>query len=354
MSAARSRALNFWLLHLGGWFCYFGFNFLIALGHGKPFHYITVSATTALAGMIVTLLLRFFLRAIWQLAPLSFALAAALPLLACAITMSGAFVFALNSYCGADCPPRNLFGYVASSSSFLWVVLAWTGLYFGIKKQEQSKADRERALEAIARAHEAQLKMLRYQLNPHFLFNTLNAISTLILDQQPETANRMVTRLSGFLRLSLDNDPVQRVTLGQELDALRLYLDIEQLRFAERLRVRMEVAPGCASALVPSLLLQPLVENAVKYAVAPRIEGGSIEVRAKRAGTRLLIEMCDDGPGMNGAKPDGGLGVGLANARERLRVIYGEQQSFQIADAEPHGCCIRIELPFEIAAGTLS
>jgi two-component system, LytTR family, sensor kinase len=195
--------------------------------------------------------------------------------------------------------------------------------------------------------------MLRYQLNPHFLFNTLNAISTLVLDRDHQTANRMVTSLSAFLRHSLDADPMQRVTLKQELDAINLYLGIEKVRFAERLRLRIEVEPEAYAALMPSLLLQPLIENAIKYAVAKRVEGGTLELTARRVDGMLEIALRDDGPGFSHPEGDlpGGNGVGLRNTRERLRVLYGERQAFVLRNRQPRGAEIVLRLPFE-AAGT--
>lgn len=127
-------------------------------------------------------------------------------------------------------------------------------------------------------AHQAQLKMLRYQRNPHFLFNTLNAISTLILDNKKHIANNMVTHLSRFLRYSLDNDPMQKITLEQEVDALNLYLNIEKIRFDDRLTLEFLVEEEAAQALIPSMLLQPLVENSIKYAVARSESGGTIRL----------------------------------------------------------------------------
>ena len=209
-------------------------------------------------------------------------------------------------------------------------------------------------LAATAMAHQAQLKMLRYQLNPHFLFNTLNAISTLVLDRANDTANRMVQSLSAFLRHSLDSDPMQRVTFKQELDALRLYLDIEKVRFAERLKIEYRIEPECYSALLPSLLLQPLIENAIKYAVAKRVEGGQLEISARRDEDMLEMTVADDGPGSPAfeaetppAPPGNGHGVGLFNARERLKVLYGTRQSLTTRNRQPHGAEIVIRLPFE-------
>jgi len=228
-------------------------------------------------------------------------------------------------------------------------VVAWVALYFAVKNFRKMQEQTEAALKATAMAHEAQLKMLRYQLNPHFLFNTLNAISTLILDQESQTANRMVTSLAAFLRHSLDADPMQRVTLKQELDALNLYLGIEKTRFTDRLHLKFDIEPEAYSALLPGLLLQPLIENAIKYAVAKRVEGGTIELTARRVDDSLEIVLRDDGPGSphfeQGLPP--GNGVGLRNTRERLSVLYGERQSFIVRNREPHGAEIVLRLPFE-------
>ena len=229
------------------------------------------------------------------------------------------------------------------------VMLAWSTLYFAIKYYRIFQEVRESALKSASMAHEAQLKMLRYQLNPHFLFNTLNAISTLVLEQQTELANRMVTRLSSFLRYSLDNDPMQKVTLKQELAALQLYLDIEKVRFEERLSLEVDVSNEALEALIPSLLLQPLVENAIKYGIARAEEGGHLRIAARVFAGDLLLELADDGPGtelINGEIP-GSNGVGLRNTRERLLELYGSRHSFRLSHTEPHGLTISIRIPFE-------
>jgi LytS/YehU family sensor histidine kinase len=202
-------------------------------------------------------------------------------------------------------------------------------------------------------AHEAQLKMLRYQLNPHFLFNTLNAISTLILEHDTAHANQMVTRLSRFLRYSLDNDPMQRVSLDQELAALHLYLDIEQVRFEERLKIETDIETLARRALIPSLLLQPIVENAIKYAIAPRERGGTIRIEALVRGTQLCVAIIDDGPGIaedttaGGAVPVSPRGVGLVNTRQRLQEIYPHNHSFSMANVAPQGLNVCVRIPFE-------
>ncbi len=235
----------------------------------------------------------------------------------------------------------------ALSSTYLLV--CWSGLYFGIKYYETLQKQREEALHASALAQEAQVKMLRYQLNPHFMFNTLNAISTLILDGQGKVANQAVGRLSDFLRYTLDQDPMKKVTLRQELDALNLYLGIEQLRFGDRLRLEFDVDEAACSGLVPSLILQPLVENALKYAVAPREEGGRLRIIAQLESGHLNLVVADDGPGLPvGVELGTGRGVGFRNTRERLAALYGEHQTLAVRFSRP-GLRIEITLPFERA-----
>src|SRR5690606_38911446 len=162
---------------------------------------------------------------------------------------------------------------------------AWSALYYAINYflQVEEQADRLERLEAQATS--AQLAMLRYQLNPHFLFNTLNSISTLVLLKQTEPANAMLTRLSSFLRHTLVTQPGGKVSVAQEVETLKLYLDIERMRFEDRLRTVFRIEPAAASAAIPSLLLQPLVENAIKYAVSPQEEGARISLTAQVIGT---------------------------------------------------------------------
>ena len=140
--------------------------------------------------------------------------------------------------------------------------------------------------------------MLHYQINPHFLFNTLNAISTLVLEKRNEQAENMLLRLAGFLRYSLDRQPTELAGVSAELEAQRKYLEIEQTRFDDKLKVRFDIEPGVENARLPSLILQPILENAIKYAITPRAEGGSIDVRATRDGELLRMSVEDDGPGI--------------------------------------------------------
>ncbi|MBW3166960.1 sensor histidine kinase [Qipengyuania flava] len=237
---------------------------------------------------------------------------------------------------------------------------AWSALYYAINffLQVEEQADRLERLEAQATS--AQLAMLRYQLNPHFLFNTLNSISTLVLLKQSETANAMLTRLSSFLRHTLVTQPGGKVTVAQEIETLQLYLGIEQMRFEERLRSDFRVEPDAAKAQLPAMLLQPLVENAIKYGVSPQEEGAEIAIVAQVVGPRLRVTVSDTGPGMTMNNIEAGLpavrptharrdstGVGLANIRDRLAQAYGEEHRFEIRSPESGGFSVLIELPFE-------
>ncbi len=340
----------FWLLHGGGWFGVFLISYLAKLGHGGPVRFWKISLLLAAVGFLVTLGLRYVLQRLAGVPPRRLIAVMIGPVLLACCAMALVYIFALIGLSDQD-RPHGTVGYVAYMASTIYIVTTWVGLYVGIKYHQRLQHQTEAALAASVAAHEAQLGMLRYQLNPHFLFNTLNAISTLILDRDTATANRMVQRLSAFLRHSLDSDPVQQVTLDQELAALDLYLGIEAVRFAERLTVEKAIAADCRSALVPSLLLQPLVENAIKHAVARSVAGGTLRLSAHREHDRLELGVTDDGPGL--AQGDraatSGTGVGLRNTRDRLRVLYGAQCSLEIRDRPEGGCDVRLSLPFSAA-----
>jgi len=237
---------------------------------------------------------------------------------------------------------------------------AWSALYYMINFFLQIEEQNDQLLRLENQATSAQLAMLRYQLNPHFLFNTLNSISTLVLLKQTEPANAMLSRLSSFLRYTLINEPTGRVTVAQEVETLKLYLDIERMRFEERLRTTFRIDPDTTGALLPSLLLQPLVENAIKYAVSPQESGAEITITTQLVGQNLRITVSDTGPGLQsgasdnrltGVTYDGGepvsTGVGLANIRDRLAQAYRENHRFETSEPPEGGFAVIIEIPFE-------
>ncbi len=351
----RHREASFWALQALGWSAYFIAQYVAArLSPEKtPGHltaYVYVLLVAAASGFVVSSLLRYAYRRVRDRSP-TVVVATVLVLV-----YFGALVWRvfINGGYAVFLGQTELFSswvpLFASAFISTYLLLSWSALYFGIYYYESVQREREATLKARALAQEAQVKMLRYQLNPHFLFNTLNAISTLILDRDTERANLAVTRLSSFLRHTLDQDPMKKVTLKQELEALDLYLGIEKLRFGPRLRLQFDVDPAALGALVPSLLLQPLIENALKYAIAPSETGGTLHIGARQIGQRLLLHVADDGPGLApGASVGGGRGVGLRNTQERLLVLYGERSRFAYHNTKP-GLRIDIEFPAEHAA----
>ena len=194
---------------------------------------------------------------------------------------------------------------------------------------------------------QAQLRALKMQLHPHFLFNTLHSISSLVLEDPPK-ANSMIARLGDFLRLTIDNSDQQLVTLKEETEFLRCYLDIEQVRFGDRLTVTFELEPQTLSAQVPHLILQPMVENAIQHAIAPRSARGHINIEAKRLNSLLRVAISDNGPGISSnANLPWKQGVGLTNVRTRLRQIYGPDFRFELMNTKGGGVTAFMEIPFE-------
>lgn len=193
----------------------------------------------------------------------------------------------------------------------------------------------------------AQLRALKMQVHPHFLFNTLHSISSLVLEDPPK-ANSMIARLGDFLRLTIENSEQQLVTLKEETEFLRCYLDIEQVRFGDRLSVAFELEPQTLSVQVPHLILQPVVENAVQHAIAPRTARGHINIEAKRLGTLLRIAVSDNGPGItpNAIAPSKKC-VGLTNVRTRLQQIYGSDFRFELTNGENGGLTVVMEIPLQ-------
>jgi LytS/YehU family sensor histidine kinase len=228
------------------------------------------------------------------------------------------------------------------------LLAAWTALYYGINYFLLLEDEIRQREMLEGQASTAQLAMLRYQLNPHFLFNTLNSISTLVLLKQTERANAMLARLSSFLRYTLANEPTAQVTLAQEVETLKLYLEIEKMRFEDRLRPHFRIEAQTIGVRLPSLLLQPLVENAIKYAVTPSETGADIWVTAIPEGDSVRIEVADNGAGGQDALvATQSTGVGLANTRDRLAQAYGERHRFATRKNEQGGFSVIVEIPLD-------
>ncbi|MRR52643.1 MAG: hypothetical protein EG825_17360, partial [Rhodocyclaceae bacterium] len=248
------------------------------------------------------------------------------------------------------------FGVFLGFRAALDVLTYWSvlGLCQAITNFRRSQERERRAAELEARLARAQLQALRMQINPHFLFNTLNSIAALVY-ADPRAADEMLGDLSDLLRRSLDSMEQPEIPLAQELEFIDAYLGIEQKRFGERLRVEKSVPEELRKALVPALLLQPLVENAVRHGIEPRRGPGLVSIEATHEGKHLRLIVRDNGRGLPGAglNHSAGRGIGLANTEARLRGLYGEDQSFSFGKAEPQGCQVDIRLPFHMEPVTV-
>ena len=347
-----NRNLLFWSLHAAGWGAYGITQYFSALLYEKPSSYAQVIWVAAISGFILSIPMRYLYRRLWGRPPRTIALWVLITCYITGLAIRVVINLAYKELIEPDWEFKTLFELFEGSMSTTYLLLCWSALYFGIRYYESEQQQREAVLKAVALAQESQLKMLRYQLNPHFLFNTLNAISTLILDNQNRTANQAISRLSEFLRYTLDQDPMKKVTLRQEIEALDLYLGTERLRFGERLRLEYAIEGPALEALIPSLLLQPLLENALKYAISPREQGGCVRIEGRARGVMLEVSVVDDGPGIRDPLlPNERRGVGLRNTRERLAVLYGPSHRFAVLNSHP-GLRIDMALPLEVASPT--
>jgi len=211
----------------------------------------------------------------------------------------------------------------------------------------ESQAQKLAAAQLQTRLAEASLQSLQRQLHPHFLFNTLHSISALI-PRAPEAADAMLGQLSDLLRLTLDRIGTQELPLKEELDFVQKYVEIERTRFGERLRVEFDVAPETLDAAVPNMLLQPLVENAIRHGIARKVGGGRVDITARRENDDLCLVVRDTGPGLAEAKPGLSKGVGLANTRSRLEHLFGERHSLDFSEPPGGGLAVKIVIPFTL------
>ena len=356
--ANKNRA--FWRLQVIGWAGAMLLRALSSIANGQSWSFLVLVFVATITGFSISLILAVIYRQLIGRRPVLTWGVTALVLSAAVLFYAFVDGWVISLY-RAD-PQTVGFAQLVIGVFYLDATLlgAWSALYYAInfflKVEEASDA----LIRMEAQATAAQLAMLRYQLNPHFLFNTLNSISTLVLLKQTEPANAMLSRLSSFLRYTLINEPTGRVTVAQEVATLKLYLDIERMRFEERLRTTFHIEPESTEGLLPSLLLQPLVENAIKYAVSPQEAGAEITIHTARVGQRLRIIVSDTGPGLtdtadnrnSGLRLDGAgepvsTGVGLANIRERLAQAYGGDHRFDTFEPAEGGFGVTIEIPFD-------
>jgi two-component system, LytTR family, sensor kinase len=348
-SLVDNKQKLFWLLQFSGWV---GFALVNYIG-SKVFEmrdiYVFVILLNSLAGFLMTTPLRFIYQKYWNSKPWILILIVFGSSYITGTLWSVVQKFNVWEIYKHGYRPEEWLYYFKQGLDSVYIILCWSGLYFGLKYYQLLQSEKQKALKATTMAHEAQLKMLRYQLNPHFLFNTLNAISTLVLIEENKDANKMVSKLSDFLRYTLNTDPIKKVPLEQEVHALNLYLEIEKVRFDERLTINIDISDDAKESLVPSLILQPIIENSIKYAIAQLPDGGILDIKARVFANELLLEVGDNGPGAVIEK--GQLkelhGVGIANTKERLRTLYENNYSFVLSENKPTGLKVNIRIPFE-------
>lgn len=360
----------FWLLQVTGWI---GISLLTYLSLSVPYDqyewsYLAHNVSQSALGFALSIPLRYLYRAVWHWQIY----------IRLAMVLGAAIMFALIWAALRLILFMAMTGEVGLWSDFggwlfpsLFVFFTWAALYHGIKyyqflQREQEvavraeSAQRQEALRRIkaeAEAKEAQMQLLRYQLNPHFLFNTLNSVSALVTTGRTDDANRMLLNLSTFLRFSLERERVSTTTLREELMALQLYLDIEKVRFSDRLELVLNIAPEAYRCAVPSLLLQPLVENAVKYAISKSESGGTIQITARIKGASLDLSVEDSGADfdaigntMEQPPANAGIGLGLQNIRERLETVFGSRAYCRPTSSPLGGMRVEICMPAEEAA----
>jgi len=355
----RNTNVQFWLLQIVGWFGLSLISFLsLTLWYDQQeTAYIAHTLLQSALGVIVSWPLRSLFRYFWN-DILIFRISSALAgIIGCSLIWTILRISTFMSMTGEQDVWSDFGGWLFGS---ILIFLCWVAFYHFVKYYQllqnkhqallelasDTQQEQLKRLQAETIAHEAQLKMLRYQLNPHFLFNTLNAISALVKVKESSKAHEMIVQLSKFLRYSLDNDPIHKVSLRQEIEAVTQYLNIERTRFGKRLRLHFDVPSHCESIDVPSLILQPLAENAIKYGIAPAEAGGQISILASTEGAYLIIDVIDTGPGLNVAKnPIKSAGIGLKNTDERLREFYNDDYEFRLDNTPDGGLCARVKVP---------
>jgi signal transduction histidine kinase len=354
----RSYREQFWVLQIAGWaglsiVSYFSLN----LWYDQPdLAYVGHNVVQSLLGIALSTPLRYIYRRVWDYPAVTRGITISLAVLLFATAWACLRLIAFEAMTGETGLWSEFGGWLFPS---IFIFLCWTAFYHGMKyyrlaeeehtallaMQSARNSEAAKAARAESSAREAQLKMLRYQLNPHFLFNTLNAIQSLVASRQTERANAMISALSDFLRYSLYTETHRLVTVEEEFRAVQRYLEIEQARFRDRLRVETQITEEARGELMPNMLLQPLVENAIKYGVAPCEEGGVISISAFCDGTHLNLEVTDTGCGSAVVTPISGPGVGLQNIRQRLENTYGPDHHFALQRQDNGGMCAEIRIP---------
>ena len=343
--ADKNRA--FWVLQSIGWGGYFGLRLISGFANQMGWIFLVHSLLLGATGFSLTLLMASLFRRLIAMRPLTTVILSLIAVVLAATAFSVIETWSYATFLKPDARPFG-FAYLGAILLNFALLAAWSALYYGINYYLLLEEEIDQRGRLESQASSAQLAMLRYQLNPHFLFNTLNSISTLVLLKQTERANAMLARLSSFLRYTLANEPTAQVTLAQEVETLKLYLEIEKMRFEDRLRPHFRIDPATIGARLPSLMLQPLIENAIKYAVTPSETGADIWISATREGDSVRIEVADNGAGGQDALvATQSTGVGLANTKDRLAQAYGDQSRFDTRTNEQGGFSVVVVIPLD-------
>jgi two-component system LytT family sensor kinase len=346
----KARLSSFWVLQLIGWTLYgvlIYVTFLTVVPPSGRFGLLQVKISRTVAGFLLTSLMRPIYKHVGS--------ARSVPFIALLILITS-FVFGslwpFGERIGLWSMNREVFGfsvnwarYPVEVLDYSFTLVGWSALYFGIKYWRQWQSEHERTLQAEALANHAQLDMLRYQLNPHFLFNALNSIRASI-DEDSQRAKRMVTEFSEFLRYSLLNDNSSLVELRQEFEAIRNYLAIEKIRFEDKLDVTFDFEPAAEKCQLPGFLIHPLVENAVKHGMTNNSGPLKICITARMRDGRLVVEVANTGRLNTRTQTNGaGTQIGLRNVRERLAKLYPEKSNFSLRQ---DGAWIRATIEMEV------
>ncbi|WP_337840573.1 histidine kinase [Rheinheimera sp.] len=351
MLQTLSRQQLFWLCQVGGWVVYALLTeLMIKIPSQEPWQVgLPHLLLDSCFGFGLTLLLRAWyrrisvqqtrLKVLWHLLVI---------LVGCLVWTQWKWL-TLQWLYGTVWQQMTWFDFGTWNSASLTILLTWTALYYASKATFETMEQRQKAAEALDLAKEAQLKMLRYQLNPHFMFNSINAICTLILKQENLHAVTMLEKLCELLRYSLYTDPLAKVTVAEEIRILQTYFAVEQCRFRDKLAVTVDAADDVRHLLMPSLLLQPLAENALKHGMLHLQPQYSVSVSFSREHHYLLIAMLDNGCGFTQRPGTGSTGIGLHNCEERLALIYPGQSLFEFGNRPEQGAWIHIRIPIEPA-----
>jgi len=352
--AFANQSQQFWTLQFAGWFFYALVVFTaihrpqLAQPHFDFSAQFLNLVFETCVGFCLSLLQWRFIRSIIhfplrRMLMLSFSCAALLGLVFNIIKLISFKVIALQQEWHQGWNTLEFGGWLLFSLTTMFV---WTAIFFIMLYNTKLQKEHAKRLIAQTSAKDAQLQMLRYQLNPHFMFNTMNAISTLIYKDENDKANEMLDKLCEFFRYSLDNKADIKTTLTKEISLLDLYLSIEKVRFGERLTVNMAISDRVLYCQVPSMLLQPLVENSIKYAVEPRKSGGAITISAQRIDHRLVIAIVDNGDGKYNSSNQG-FGIGMSNTKARLDAMFHGDFTIDITANDCQGTTVTIDVPFE-------